>query len=123
VRLSGVRRGGGRVRAAAANDRAWSRRERKAGGGALSQSGEATARLWGRDAARGTPSGSESGLRGRRLGFSAYCLHCFIVLFDPRLLVSCDVSCWHISAAGKLLARWLEVRWSNALPVPLASWP
>jgi hypothetical protein len=61
------------------------------GDGALSQPGEATARLWGRDAARGAPSGRRAVLERRRLGCSAYRLHCFIALFDPRLLVSCDV--------------------------------
>jgi hypothetical protein len=79
------------------------------GGGALSQSGEATARLSGRDAARGAPSGRRAVSEGRRLGFSAYCPHCFIVLFDPRLLVSCDVELPGIfQQPAKLLARWLD---------------
>ena len=43
------------------------------------------------------------------MGFSAYCPHCFIVLFDPRLLVSCDVELLGIfQQPAKLLARWLD---------------
>jgi hypothetical protein len=70
------------------NDRAWSRRGR-GGGGALSQSGEATRRL----SRLAAPRGRRAVFRGRRLGFSAYCLHCFIVLFDPRCSCRATSSC------------------------------
>jgi hypothetical protein len=88
------------------NDRAWSRRGRGGRRSAVASGGSDGSAVGARRGSR-RPVGSQSGFRGRRLGFSAYCPHCFIVVFDPRCSCRATSSC-RAYFNGKLLARWLD---------------